>query len=275
MTTRAREDDFADTVTVRLDPRALCGLLGAVAAVLIVASVLQHLYPFEEPVGRINLDTEVGFATWFQAGLLALAAALAGLIAAIQRRVSKPYVGHWLVLAAALIMLSIDEALALHEELIGPLRSALNASGIIYFTWVVPGAALVALVAAAYARFVLRLALPARRYLLLGVGLYLWGVLAMEALNGAYASANGVESLTYRLLTDLEETFEMAGLVVLVYALQLFLDGPRLSARVAAHDRRSAASSGPVAARETELVALEAASVTKREPSARAVMRKL
>jgi hypothetical protein len=245
MTAGARELDSARGVTVRLDPRAVVVLLGAAAALLIGASVLQHLYFGKTPVGRLALDTEVSVATWFQAGLLVVAAALAGLIAATQRRASKPYVLHWLVLAALLLLLSIDEALALHEELIAPLRSALDASGIIYFAWVVPGAAFVAVFAVAYARFLLRLPDPDRKYLLLGAGLYVWGALAMEALNGAYASANGLDSTSYQLLTDLEETFEMAGLLVLVYALLSFLGGVRLSARVTARD-------GAVAAREVE-----------------------
>jgi hypothetical protein len=245
----AREHDGG----VRLDPGAVAVLLGAAAALLIGASVLQHLvYGFEEPVGRLNLDTELSLGTWFQAGLLAVAAAVGGLIAVTQRRASKPYAGHWMVLAAVLLLLSVDEGLALHEELIAPLRSALDASGIIYFAWVVPGAAFALAFAVAYARFVLRLPAAPRRYVLLGGGLYLCGALAMEALNGAYASANGLDSLTYRLLTDLEEALEM-GLVVLIYGFLSFLGGVRLSAGVAAHDGVTA-DEGLAAAREAEPV---------------------
>lgn len=208
-------------------------LLAIVGGILAAASIGQHLYPGDSvPVGRINLDTEVSIPTWFEAALLLFSGGLVVLIATARSRAGQGYVRHWAVAAGALAVMSVDEMLAIHEELIDPLRSLLDAGGLIYFAWVVPGAILVAVFAAAYLRFLTHLPRATRKLLLIAGGLYLGGALGMEAINGAYASAHGQKNLGYMLLTDLEEVLEMAGLLVLVYALLSFLGELGVSVRV-------------------------------------------
>ena len=133
--------------------------------------------------------------------------------------------------AGVLVFLSMDEALALHEELIGPLRDALGASGIFHFAWVIPGAVVVVLFAAAYLGLLRSLPTRMRKLLIIAGAFYLAGGLGAEAADGAYASAFGLDNLAYRLLTDLEELIEMTGLLILIYALLWFLSTLRASIR--------------------------------------------
>jgi hypothetical protein len=163
-----------------------------------------------------------------------LAGALSALIALLRSRESPSYVGHWIVAAVVLIYVSADEMLAIHEFLIDPMRSLLDVGGgIFYFAWIVPGAVAVIAFGAAYLRFLTHLPEPTRKLLVIAGALYLSGALGMEAVNGAYASAHGQDTLGYMLLTDLEEILEMSGLLVLVYALLSYLSELELSVRSA------------------------------------------
>ncbi len=115
--------------------------------------------------------------------------------------------------------LSVDEVASVHEVAMEPLRSLLGARGLPYFTWVVPGAAFVLAVGLAYLRFVLRLpALTRRRFVVAG-GLFVGGALGLELAEGWVADALGHRTPAFAALVALEETLEMAGLVVFVHAL--------------------------------------------------------
>lgn len=217
---------------IRLRPRAVVWLLGLVAAMLGGLSIGQHLLSgADPPIGRMNLDTEGSVPTWFQASMLLLAAGLTGLVGVARSRASDRYARHWLMAAGILVFLSMDEALAFHEMLIDPLRDALGASGIFYFAWVIPGAVVVVLFASAYLGFLLSLPTRMQRLLIFAGGFYIAGGLGVEAADGAYASAFGLDNLGYTLLTDFEEVMEMAGLLVLIYALLWFLSTLRVSIR--------------------------------------------
>jgi hypothetical protein len=216
--------------------------LGVVAGIFALLSFGQHIaFGFPVPVEGFELNTEGNIPTWFQATNLLLAAGLTALIATARARASANDVTHWVVAAGALAYLSADEALALHERLTIQVDSLLqgngaftfDGTGIFTFGWVVPGLALVIVFAAVYVRFLLHLPGPLRALLLIAGTLYLGGALGMEMAQGAYRSAfSGSHHLGEALLTDVEETLEMLGQVVLVYALLRFLQELRVSVRV-------------------------------------------
>jgi hypothetical protein len=214
-----------ERAVVQISPRQTTMALATIAAILAALSIAQHLYPGNDiPIDRINLDSEISVPTWFQSTLLLLSGALTAGIALHSSRASRGYVRHWMVAAVALILMSGDEMLALHEMLIDPVSALLDVGGgLVYFAWIVPGAVVALAFAATYLRFLAHLPQRTRKLFVTAGVLYLMGVLGMEALDGAYASSQGSDTLGYMLLTDLEELFEMAGLLVLVYALLSFL----------------------------------------------------
>lgn len=165
-------------------------------------------------VRLFSLDQEANLPTWFASMLLLAASGLAlvsGLGMAHERR-------GWTLVAAVFLVMSIDEAAVLHEMLIVPMQAAFELRGLLYYGWMIP-AGLAALAVAGYLLpFVWRLPPDVRGRLVLAGAVYLGGALGVEAVTGAIEEARG-RDLLYHLLAVLEESLELAGVLIAVSAL--------------------------------------------------------
>ena len=121
--------------------------------------------------------------------------------------------------------MAFDEAFAFHERLIDPICLLLGDRhlGVFYYGWVIPGIALVIAVALIFMRFLLRLPSGTRRSFLLAALLYLGGSLGVELIGGAYEESHGRENLRYSMIATVEESLELAGLIVFIYALLAYI----------------------------------------------------
>lgn len=216
-------------LTAHSSSRILRGLLVVIAALATLslmgqysALVLGHgrLLGF---VPEFGLDYENNIPTYFAGLLLLFAALLAWGVARLARARHDPFVRHWNVLAALLAYISVDEIASLHERLIPPLRHALGADGFLYFAWVIPAIGLLLLFLVAYARFFWALGRRWKRLFAAAGAIYVAGGLGMEVVGGGYVSRYGQETLTYALISTVEEVLEMVGLAVLIYALLEYL----------------------------------------------------
>lgn len=116
-------------------------------------------------------------------------------------------------------MLSMDEASSIHELFTEPLRRLLHTSGFFYFAWVIPGLAFVLTIAIIYWRFLLHLPTRTRWLFVVAAILYIAGAIGTELVGGWYVELYGRKNLIYSILAMLEETLEMFGIIVFVYAL--------------------------------------------------------
>jgi hypothetical protein len=166
----------------------------------------------------LSLSYEGNLPTWYSSGLLWTAALSLGLCG---RRAESEQVRWWL-LAALFMLMSLDEAISLHEHLGGA-----EFHGVLYFSWVLPGALLVAAFGVAYLRFWLRLPRPTRRGFAWAFALYVGGALGMEFPLGAWFEAHGDENLGYALIDAVEESLEICGLSVFLVAILRHLEQHR------------------------------------------------
>ncbi len=165
-----------------------------------------------------DLNAEQTVPAWYSTVLLALAAAAAAVTAAVKHRDGAAYIGRWYGLAVIFLYLSMDEALAIHERAIEPVRTLLDTGGLLYFAWVVPGAAAVATVGVIYLRFVLA-QVPRLKWAMIAAGmLYVGGALVLEMVGGLLFEVYGPGAQT-DLVSMLEETAEMGGVIVFIIAL--------------------------------------------------------
>jgi hypothetical protein len=90
---------------------------------------------------------------------------------------------------------------------------------------VLPIGAAVAFLGIAYLRFLSALPDRTRRFFLLSGIVYVAGAIGFELPEGMYRTAVGANvTVAYGFLTVFEETFEMIGIVVFIYALMDFIE---------------------------------------------------
>jgi hypothetical protein len=123
--------------------------------------------------------------------------------------------------------LAVDEAGRIHELLNRPTKELLGnlATGIFYFAWwVIPGVAITLVFGLSFLKFFIHLPLQIRLLVLLAAILYIGGAVGVELIGSRYAEQHGIENLTYNMITTLEETLEMAGVITFVRALLTYIE---------------------------------------------------
>lgn len=174
-------------------------------------------------ISYFSLDEEHNIPTLFSTFLLLLNAGLFGTVWYVAPQ--KVRFRHaWLFCAGLFVFLALDEFLVIHEGLIKPVRQLLGTSGPLRFAWVIPYGAGVVLIALLLGPWFFRLDSTVRRWLSISAVVYLAGAVGLEMVGAWYWGGHLSKDLTYGLLTGLEETIEMAGLIVLVYSLLLAIE---------------------------------------------------
>ena len=189
---------------------------------------LLLLDPGDDGLQVLGVKGEGSVPAWFSSSLLMLCSLLTLVAPATdeEQEHAVRYSGRWKVLALLLLLMSLDEAVALHERTSEPLRWALSAGGPFYYAWVIPGAIIVLGFALAYRGFLLNLPPKLRRLFAIAGILYLGGALIMEMVGGSYADSYGDASIAYLMIVSVEEYLEMLGGVTLLYALMLRAESP-------------------------------------------------
>ncbi len=159
----------------------------------------------------LSLSYEGNLPTWYATVLLWTAAL--GLSRIAMQAPATARRG-WAGLAAIFALLSLDEAIELHESLGGA-----ELHGPLYFSWVVPGALLTAMFGLAYLRFWLRLPSATRRAFALAFAIYVGAALGMELPLGAWTERHGDDNVVYALLDFGEESLELVGLTYFLAAI--------------------------------------------------------
>jgi len=205
--------------------RALTVMAVALIFVHMAISIGDNLTGYDSKLfSRLNkvfsLDLELNVSSYFSTLTLLFSSSLLALIAFFRRKQKAPFV-HWALLSAGFLFMSFDEIASVHERLVEPLRELMGGQnlGLFYFAWVVPGIVLVLILGGAFLRFWWRLPSKTRLFTMAAAILYLAGALGMEMVDGGYAEIHGTNNLTYMLLTCIEESLEMAGIIVLVKTL--------------------------------------------------------
>ena len=217
-----------ENAQISLNPSAIVRILGAVAFLTIFASIGGQLSKFllghsyvKGLVPLFNLNRERNIPTFFSLLLMVTAALLLAVIAVLNGKQKTHDASKWAILSFGFLYMAYDEAFEIHERLTAPVRALLGSGnlGIFYYAWVIPGIVVVLVVALFFARFVLRLPAIIRRTFLMAAALYVGGSIGFELVGGAYAELHGSNNLTYNIISTAEESLEIAGLIVFLWAL--------------------------------------------------------
>ncbi|MEG4854539.1 hypothetical protein QUB10_27085 [Microcoleus sp. B5-D4] len=216
---------------IPLTPGAVTQFLIRVVTSLALLSVLSQMSLYFLPNAKLadfftkafNLDAEKNIPTLYSCLALLFSSLLLGVIAYAKNLDSDYYKKHWKILSFIFLFLSLDEAGSLHEKLIDPLRGLLNATGVFYFTWIVPFGFLVVIFLFSYSKFVLHLPVSTKKLFVAACALYIGGAIGMEMVGGYISSTMGEWGLSYKIVVNIEESLEMLGIVVFIHALTSYI----------------------------------------------------
>jgi hypothetical protein len=234
-------------MTLWISPKTLPKFLGLTVVSLTVVNItIQYsIYGlgYDYPTGLARLFVFGIHGTipkWFASANLLLSALLLATIAWAKNSEGDAYRHHWSCLALIFCALSLEESAGFHHLASAPLRSALrlDGTGVLHFPWVLLGMILVPIIALAFCRFFYYLPAKDRSLFLLAAILYVGGALGMKILRGPYNSAYGVDNMTGAMLKTVEESCQMIGIVVFIYALLSYIAAHLKEVHVYIEDRQ-------------------------------------
>ncbi len=216
--------------TCNLSAKRVTGFLLSIIALLVFFNLVERaiVYWLNATQGTqlishyFNFDQEANFPSLYSALALGFCSYLLIIIFNIRKAKKTRDVKHWKALSLIFLFLALDEACSIHELLIPVLRGAINARGILYFTWVVPAFFLLIVFLAVFRKFIFNLPTKTRTIFILAGSVYVVGALGMELVGGYIADTIGYNTF-YGLASTIEELLEMFGIVIFVNGLLSYI----------------------------------------------------
>lgn len=171
--------------------------------------------------GRFSFNKEGNFPSLYSAFAIFFASVLLFIIAKSTKGIKEYY--YWVGLSFIFLFLSLDEWFSFHEKLAVPTRNLLSTSGIFTFAWIIPYGIVLLIFTFVYLRFLFYL--PRKtKYLFVTAGvIYVGGALGMEMIGGMIKEMYGRQNLYYAIEYTIEESLEMIGIVIFIYALMEYI----------------------------------------------------
>jgi len=193
-------------------------LWGAVTVLLVahVALTVIHYQVSELPwlLRQIfDVDEEDSFPTWYSGSALLLASFVLWVNARARRHDGDKLHWHWQGLAVGFLMLSVDEIAGVHETL----------NSLTEISWAIPGGIIAAFVGGVYLGFLFQIDRRTAIRFVVGGALFVGGAVGVELATESYAENDRLDTLAYNLWTAVEEGMEMAGVLVFLKALLLWM----------------------------------------------------
>lgn len=160
---------------------------------------------------RVDLGQESSLGTWFSSVTLLLIASTGAWLAS-----AAPLAGDrrcWKIIAVLFLGLSIDEISAFHELMSDPIRSRAKLSGALFLAWVIPAGIAVVGLSLYFARFVFRQPPDIRNGIIIAAALFVGGAIGLELPGSVLYEKGDTKSMTWFVISGLEEFGEMAGVL--------------------------------------------------------------
>jgi hypothetical protein len=218
---------FANLTTRRIV--AILSLITAgIVAVHITTLVCMYGFNHDNVYGLTTLfdvDGENNIPSFFSFAIMMYAVSLLGYIAMHHRSTDRTRTAYWAGLAVVFTYLALDEGFELHERIGRVAAGWIGAHELSTYAWLVPYAVLCVVFVAVYARFLFQLPrIDAMRILRAGI-VYVMGAGVAEAIGAVYVHVYHTEhAIGYDVETAIEESLEMAGVILFIYALLKYIE---------------------------------------------------
>lgn len=216
-------------IDLNFDPKKSARVLAWTAAGFSAAYAASRVLVFRFGFGPerrlsafFDLGAEGNLPALFGGGLLLIAAALLAVAARGEHDRGRA-AGAWRWLSSIFLFLALDEWLAIHEGLIKPVRALLQTDGIFRFAWVIPYGILTGAVGLSCLGLLRRLPARTRNLFLASGAIYVGGALGCEMLGGLIEQRLGRHSPAFALEVLVEESLEMGGAILFIYAVAAYI----------------------------------------------------
>lgn len=214
-----------------LSPRQVIRFLLPVILGLVFTSLVGQFtvyflpdYPARNYLANLfNVNGEMNIPALYSWSALLLCSILLAITTYAKKLAGERYTRHWGALSIIFLYLSLDEAMSIHEQIIGPLRSAMHTSGFLYYAWIIPGGIFVLICLLAFREFLTALPAQIRRLFIIAGIIFVGGAIGMESVGGYYAELYGSRSIMYAILDSIEEFCEMLGIVIFIYGILSYM----------------------------------------------------
>lgn len=203
-------------------------LLCVVATVVITGTAASCVSKYVSPspehkltklMNRFDINHEPSVPAWYSSSALLASSALLLLTGVARMQERDRFYLHWLGLSAVFLGLSVDEAAMFHEGINTALSWQADTEGVFYFPWVIPALSFVAIVGFCYIRFLRHIDRRTAAFFLVSGAVFVMGAVGMEMCAGPFVEMYGQLSAPHMICEVVEETLEMLGIVIFIYAL--------------------------------------------------------
>jgi hypothetical protein len=224
-------------VRVTISTRKVIRALAVVVLILTVAGLAVQVYKIgplfgsgslgaldgDRTIQAFDLEEEANIPTWYSSATLLLCAGLLALIGAAKTGSGERYAGRWYGLSLVFLVMSVDESATLHEKVGSAISRMFETGGLLYYAWVIPAAAFLAVLGLLYLGFFASLPTDTK-WLFLAAGLlYVGGAFALEMLEGLHNDLYSKSDVMSAVLGGGQDVVEMLGVLVFVYALMSYI----------------------------------------------------
>jgi hypothetical protein len=165
----------------------------------------------------LDVDAEKSFANFYSSVAL-LCASIFLFFTARNRELNLGLSVYWYGLAGIFLLFAFDEAIDIHEVVSEQVRKGFLIEGPQGESWLVPYLILTAVFGLLYLWFLYKIPASLRNGLIIAGIVYIIGVAGFEVFNEWFEKTYG-HGLAHALLTTVEDSFEMFGVILLIRTL--------------------------------------------------------
>jgi hypothetical protein len=220
-----KETDIVITVNAR---KIVLGLSFA-ALLVVLGSIVGQMYTYligngtgTLLINELYVDGEGNIPTFFSSLILSCVSVILGIIYTLKKRSRDAFRFHWLVLCGVAGLLAIDESTLLYHEMLSGMSTYLIRS--ISKTFVVIISILVMIpLLFQYTTFFLHFTNRYKILLAISATVFLTGAVGVDMLGTNYHEVHGQLNLHYSMMATLEKVLEIAGTILFMHTLLVYL----------------------------------------------------
>jgi len=211
--------------------------LFTIILIVIHSVILGIYYSIGDPdtfdfVRMFDLDMEQNVPTLFSSALFLISAFLFYLLSKSPKEKKQGSRSYWLGLSFVFTFLAFDESAKIHEHLGDFTERFVDATGYLYYPWVIIYGILVLLLGVFYLRFFWRMESKVFWSFMLAATIFLTGAMGFELLGAYESSIHSTDTILYSIYYTIEESLEMFGVVYLIHILLKLVAGKNIEIQI-------------------------------------------